>query len=135
MIDFWIQAKPIYFRKSNLGMNIYQIKKLLRKTKKERLKLSRKVKGKIENIHCVDSREVLENLRNPTSLKAVEQQPSRGKHDETYGLCFEISKRRKLFIVVTYKKLKKQIIIVTAFPSRRKVDRIIKRVELRKVRS
>ncbi|MCD6496605.1 MAG: hypothetical protein J7K54_05010 [Candidatus Aenigmarchaeota archaeon] len=112
-------------------MNIFQIKKLLRKIKPERIKTSDKVRFKIENVHRVELRTVLENLENPKLLKSVEEQPSRRPHDKTYGLLFELTKRKILFVVITYKVLQNKIYLVTAFPSNKKIEKIIKKAKIR----
>ncbi len=113
-------------------MNVFQMKKLLRNTKPERFKISDSVKFKIERIHQVRMEDVIRNLQNPDGLTCIEQQPSREPHDETYGLVFEKSRSRKLFVVITYKILKDTIFIVTAFYSSKKLEKLIKRPKIRK---
>lgn len=113
-------------------MNIYQIKKLLRSIKPERIKISSKVRFKIERLHEIKIEEIIKNLRNPELLVSIEKQPSRRPHDETYALVFELSKRKKLFVVITYKTLKKKIYIVTAYYSTKKLEKLIKRVKPRR---
>lgn len=108
------------------------MKKLLRNTKPERFKISGSVRFKIERIHGVPVEDVLSSLQNPGSLICIEQQPSREPHDETYGLVFEKSRSRKLFIVITYKTLKDLIFIVTAFSTSKKLEKLIKRPKIRK---
>ena len=112
-------------------MNIQQIKKLLRKTKEERIKVSNNVRFKIENVHGVKVKDIIENLRKPYLLKGIEEQPSRGSHDKTYGLLFELTKRRRLFVVITYKTLENKIYIVTGYPSTKKMEKLIKRPKIR----
>lgn len=113
-------------------MDVYRMKKLLRTIKPERVRMSPNVRMKIEKIHNVQPQEVLENLQNPDNLVFMEQQPSRAPHDETYGLVFEKSKSRRLFIVVTYKALEKIIFIVTAYSTSKKLERLIKRQKIRR---
>ena len=98
-----IPAKPFY---GLLAMNTQEIKKLLKYIKPERIRISDQVRFKIERVHGVSWDEVLKNLREPALLTHTEQQPSRGPHDETYGLLFELTKRRRMFVVITYKPLK-----------------------------
>jgi len=112
-------------------MNLQQIKKLLRKTRPERIKVSDVIRNKIENIHYIKISDVISHLTNPIKLKHVETQPSRNPHDETYGLLFEITKRKRLFIVITYKSLENKIYIVTAFPTTKRIERIIKKPRIR----
>jgi len=113
-------------------MDIFQIKKLLSNAKPEKFKISDSVRFKIERIHGVPVEDVMRNLQNPDSLICIEEQPSREPHDETYGLVFEKSKNRKLFIVITYKTLKDVIFIVTAFSTSKKLEKLIKNPKVRK---
>ncbi|NOX71080.1 MAG: hypothetical protein GXO64_00050 [Candidatus Micrarchaeota archaeon] len=112
-------------------MNTFQMKKLLKNIKDERIKISSKIRFKIENIHGVKIEDVLKNLRNPDSLISVDEQPSRRPHDKTYGLVFEITKRKRLFVVVTYKTLKNKLYIVTAFTTTKKMEKLIKKPKIR----
>ena len=113
-------------------MNIYQIKKLLRNITPEKVKISGNVRFKIEKIHGVRIKDVMKNLLNPELLIDIEEQPSRRPHDKTYGLLFEISKRKKLFVVITYKTLENKIYLVTAYPSNKKVEKLIKKPKIRR---
>ena len=112
-------------------MNVQQIKKLLRRIKPERIKISNKVRFKIESVYGIKVKDVIENMRNPCMLKHVEEQPSRKPHDETYSLVFELSKRRKLFVVITYKTLENKIYIVTAYQSTKKIEKLIRKPRIR----
>ena len=112
-------------------MNVQQIKKLLKNMKHERVKASDVVRNKIEKIHRIKMSVVLENLANPVKLRHIERQPSRRPHDETYGLLFDLTKRRRLFIVITYKSLENKIYIVTAFPSTKRLEKLIKKPRIR----
>ena len=124
--------RAFIFLGGNRIMNVFQMKKLLRNAKPERFKISDSVKFKIERIHQVRTEDVMNCLQNPDGLICIEQQPSREAHDETYGLVFEKSRSRKLFVVITYKILKDIIFIVTAFYSSKKLEKLIKRPKIRK---
>ena len=73
----------------------------------------------------------LKDLRNPKLLTEIEEQESRNRHDETYGLLFEITKRKRMFVVITYKTNDNKIYIVTAYPSTKRVEKLIKRPKIR----
>lgn len=108
------------------------MKKLLKK-KYKRIKISSKVKRKIEKIHRVKIEDVLENLKNPFLLEEIEEQPARRSHDKTYKLLFKISKRKRLFIVVTFKFNKNKIFVVTALKSTKKIEKLIKKPKVKRV--
>ena len=74
-----------------------------------------------------DMEEVMRHLQNPDMMLDAEPQVSRNVHDETYALCFELSKRKTLFVVITYKTLENKIFIVTAFHSSKKLDKLIRK--------
>jgi len=112
-------------------MNVPHIKKLLKKTKKENFKFKAGIKNKIENVHNVPMSEVLENLNNPVNLIEIKNYPCRSKHDESYRVYFEITKRKKLVVGITHKKLKNKINIITAFHTTRKTDKLIRKAKLR----
>ncbi len=112
-------------------MNIPYIKKLLKKTKKHNFKIKSYSQYKIENIHNVPMDEVWDNLCNPLNLTKVKTYPARSKHDESYRIYFEINKRKKLVVGITYKKLKNRINIITAFHTTRKTDKLIRKAKLR----
>jgi hypothetical protein len=113
-------------------MNVPEVKSLLRNTRPERFKVKQSIRYKIENIHGVSINEVLSNLRGPNSLVEVETQPSRRKHDETYKLYFEISKRKRLIVVITNKSLKRQVFVVTAFHTTKKMDKLVKKLKAKR---
>lgn len=108
------------------------MKKLLKK-KYRQIKISSKVKYKIEKIHQVKIEGALENLKNPVLLEEIEEQPARRPHDKTYKLLFKVSKRKHLFVVITYKSKKNKIFIVTAFKSTKKIKKLIKKPKMRRV--
>lgn len=106
-------------------MNVPRMKKLLRNTKPERIKIKPNIKSKIEKRHGVDINEVLSNLKNPDKLIHIQQQSSLKPHDDTYKLIFELSKRKKMIVIITYKSLKKIIFIVTSYYTTKKKDKFI----------
>ena len=112
-------------------MNIPYIKKLLRKREKDGFKIKNILQYKIEHIHNVSMDEVWDNLCNPINLIKVKAYPARSKHDESYRIYFEINKRKKLVVGITYKKLKNRISIITAFHTTRKTDKLIRKAKLR----
>ena len=68
----------------------------------------------------------------------VEVQESRRTHDETYGLYFypiapERTKRKKLKVVVTYKKLKRVLYIVTAHYITRKTEKLSEKAKAKRM--
>lgn len=101
------------------------MKKFLKRNKN--IKITPKTRRKIEKIHLLNIEEVLYMMRNPGNLVVVEQQPSRRAHDETYMLCFQKNKRKILIVVITYKRLKKKIYLVTAFGSTKKLTKLVKK--------
>lgn len=113
-------------------MNVHEMKAFLRKVKPERIKISSKVRFKVEHVHGVNLETVMKNLENPVLLKEVEEQQSRRSQDQTYGLLFEPTKRKKLFVVITSKRLEKKLYLVTAFPSTKKAEKLIKRPKIRR---
>jgi len=110
------------------------MKGFLRKLKPEKIKVSGATRRKIEEFHNVPIAEVYSNLRSPKNLFDVESQKSRRKNDETYILYFRLTKRKKLKIVVTYKRLKKILYIVTSHYMTKKTDKLVKAVKPRRVR-
>ncbi|MBI4154302.1 hypothetical protein HY501_03120 [Candidatus Woesearchaeota archaeon] len=113
-------------------MDIYQMKKFLRNIDPQKFKVSSHVRRKIEKGHMIAMEEVFRNLKQPDMLIGIEEQESRRPHESTYGLLFQKSKRRGLFVVITHKTLKKKTYIVTAFPTDKKLKRLIKGPRLRR---
>ncbi|MFH1126515.1 MAG: hypothetical protein ABIG84_04080 [archaeon] len=75
--------------------------------------------------------EVFKKLDDPGNLVSVKTYPCRSKHDESYRIYFEISKRKKLVVGITYKKLLKRIHIITAFHTTKKTDKLIRKARPR----
>ncbi|MBI4019696.1 MAG: hypothetical protein HY367_00060 [Candidatus Aenigmarchaeota archaeon] len=113
-------------------MDIYQMEKFLRNIDPDRLKINSRIRTKIERKHNINIAEVLQNLRNPDLLAGLSRQSSKKPHDETYGLLFELTKRKRLFIVITYKTLENKIYLVTAFKTTKKAKKMLMKNPLRR---
>jgi len=111
---------------NDMEMVIMEMNRIKYLIKQKRIIIKGHIKEKIEKQHLVDIDVVKSNLEKPKNLIGVEEQVARYKHDKTYKLCFKLSGRKKLIVIITYKKLKNRIYVVTAFITKKKMDRLIK---------
>lgn len=112
-------------------MDIGYIQKLLVNTQSEKIILTDKVKLKIE-IHGLTAENVLAHLKTPKNLLLVQGQEARRQSDRTFRLIFKESENKKIIVVVTEKVPEKEIYIVTAFPSTKKAEKLIRKQQIRR---
>lgn len=101
------------------------VKNILRNNS-HKLKVSGAIKGKIENKHGLSMNLVMSHLINPDNLIAVEKGIPRRVHDEPYNLIFQQGKRSRIFVVILYRSLKKDLFLVTAFESSKEYEQLLK---------
>lgn len=102
------------------------IKNLLRNNI-HKIKISGKIKGKIEKKHGLFIEKVMSCLNDPKGLIAVEKGVPRRAHDEPYDLIFRKSRNRRIFIVILHRTLRKDLFLVTAFESSKEYEQLLKR--------
>jgi len=100
------------------------MKGLLRITR--RIGITNRTRLKIRTIHNQNLEEVFNSLRNPSNLIAVQRQPARRPHNSSYKSCFRKTRRKTLVAVITYKAIRKEIYIITAFTSTKQINKLIK---------
>lgn len=108
-------------------MDVSNIRKLLESTPPEKIILRDHIKSKIENFHKLPVDSVFHHLRNPENLLLVQEQEPLQPGSRTFRLIFKESESKKIVIVIT-EKPDKEIFIVTAFPSTKKAEKLIKKL-------
>lgn len=102
-----------------------EIKNLLRNNA-HKLKISGKIKRKIEKIHGILINDVLSHLNDPKDLTAVEIGVSRRAYDKTYHLMFQKDKKYHIFVAIIHRTLKNDLFLVTAYKSSKEYERLLK---------
>ena len=94
-----------------------------RKTRKDKFKITPLTRKKIEERHRVNIEDLFNILLNPKLLIEVEEQPPRRKGDKSYALIFDLTKRKKFFVLLTFKSTRKKVYIVTAYYTYKKTEK------------